>query len=217
VVAPLTRLAVLVLAAAAVAGATAPGARSALFFFFGPTTATPGERVTVRTAGTPVNFRPSQRVKPLQRPMRLYLVSNADAGSVRSRFDSKLNFIGALRPDKLGRGTLTFTVPPVGPDSYTVAFWSSRTRRFGVQPSKDIVPRYRPLMLLRVAEQPVTAGSCRVSAPNGSPPPGLRLRIPPGPRPLGWYGNGALFTGVPPGGVFTPRPVDIEPPGSIRP
>jgi hypothetical protein len=162
-----------------------------------------------------VDFRLGQRVKPFQQTIRLYLVPRAVASQVRSRYDPRLHFVGSLRPDRAGRGVHAFTVPPLDSDRYTIAFWTNRTRRFGVQPSKDIIPRYQPLMLLRVAAQPVTAESCPATAPNGSAPPGLRLRTPPGPRPIDWHGNGALFTGLPPGGVFNPRPVDVEPDGSI--
>jgi hypothetical protein len=205
-----------------VAAPTGVGARSALFFLFNPASAEPGDRVTVRTAGTPQSFEPSRRIRPFQRPYRLYLVPNELAGAVRSRFDPRVHFIGSLRPDKNGRGTLAFTVPPLEPGSYATAVWcpgcarSSRGRTFSVLGvGSGTAARYRPLMLLRVAEQPVTAGSCPGTAPNGNAPPGLRLRTPPGPRPIDWHGNGALFTGLPPGGVFTPRPVDVEPDGSI--
>jgi hypothetical protein len=89
---------------AVVAAPTGSGARSALFFFFNPATAAPGDRVTVRTAGTPQSFELSRRVRPFQQAYRLYLVPNEIAGTVRSRFDTRLHFIGSLRPDRNGRG-----------------------------------------------------------------------------------------------------------------
>jgi hypothetical protein len=205
-----------------VAAPTGLGARSALFFFFNPATAEPGDRVTVRTAGTPQSFEPSRRVRPFQRPYRLYLVPNEIADTVRSRFDKRIHFIGSLRPDKNGRGVLAFTVPPLESGSYAAAVWCPGCARYGRRSTFSVLgvgsgtaARFRPLMLLRVAAQPVTAESCPVTTPNGSTPPGLRRRRPPGPQPLDWYGNGALFTGLTPGGVFTPRPVDVEPDGSI--
>ena len=75
----------------------------------------PNDRVKVRAGGTPKGFTLKQRVKPFQRPVRLYLVENDAATEVRSRFDPRLNFIGSVVPDKNGRALLTFSVPPLDP------------------------------------------------------------------------------------------------------
>jgi hypothetical protein len=192
------RLAALTLAAGVLA-AGADGARSALFFFFDPTTARPGDRVTVRTAGTPKGFTQTHRVRPLQRPMRVYVVGNAIAGEVRSRFDSRLHFVGSLRPDREGRGILTFAVPPLESGSYAAAVWcpgcarSSRGRTFFVL--TPLGSGHRARMLLRVAALPATADRCPVTIPNGDQPPGLAQRP--------WHhGNGALWTVLREDGVY---------------
>jgi len=50
-------------------------------------------------------------VKPLQRPVRVYLVGADAAGDVRSRLDGRLNFIGSVAPGRKGRGLLASSVP----------------------------------------------------------------------------------------------------------
>jgi hypothetical protein len=201
------RLAAVVIAAVALS-AGADGARPGLFFFFDPTTAKPGDRVTIRTAGTPRGFRASQRVRPLQRPMRVYLVENAIAEDVRSRFDARVHFVGSLRPDRDGHGVLAFTVPPLDTGSYAAAVWcpgcarSSRGRAFsvlGLRPGT--IARYRPLMLLRVSAQASAAQTCPVTVPNSSVPTGLQSS----PR---YHGNGALWATLPPEGVYVSRNAD---------
>jgi hypothetical protein len=160
------------LAAAAVAGATAGEARASLFFLLDPTAAKPGDVVTVRTGGTPKSFTLRQRVRPLQRPIRLYLVPSRLAPDVHNRFDRRAHFIGRLVPDRNERGLLRFTVPPLDTDSYTVGAWCpgcarySRGHTWFVTEVKapDVVPRYRRLMLLRVTAPP--AEPCPTTRPN---------------------------------------------------
>jgi hypothetical protein len=199
-------LVALALAAALASAASGQGASSALFFFFQPTQAKPGERVNIRTAGTPAALQPSQRVRPLRRPMRLYLVPNAIAEEVHSRFDTRLHFVGSLRPDRNGRGILVFTVPPLDSGSYAAAVWCpecarhSRGKTFsvlGVGPGT--VSRYRPVMLLHA--ETASAQTCPVTLANGSVPTGLR------PSP-GFHGNGALWTRLEPDGVIVSRDAD---------
>jgi hypothetical protein len=199
--------------AAGVPVATAEEARSALFFLFEPTTAKPGDRVTVRTAPTPVTFETRQRVGPLGPPSRLYLLRNDARVKVRSRFDPRLHFIGSIAPDARGRGTLTFTVPPIDSGSYAAAVWCptcarhSRGRTFSVLGvGAGTVPRFRSRMLLRVITPPSTADSCPVTIPNGNRPLGaLRAR----------HGNGLLWTGFPPDGTATVSADRLDPEGSI--
>src|SRR5438093_7623494 len=64
-----------------------------------------------------------QRLKPFQRPMRLYLVANDVAATLRSQLDPRLHAIGTLVPDRNGRGLLTFRVPELPPADYAVAAW----------------------------------------------------------------------------------------------
>lgn len=202
----------LVAVAASVAATATPTGDAALFFLFQPTSAEPGDRVIVRTGGTPASFRPSQRVKPLQRAMRLYLVPNATAPKVRSRFDLRLHFIGSLVPDRNLHGVLEFRVPPLRTDRYAVAVWCpgcarfSGGRTFHVLPvDRDVVPRYRRLMLLHV-ETPSAAQTCPVTIPAGIAPPGERPS-------RGFHENGALWTPLPLDGTIA---AEQHPDGTFR-
>jgi hypothetical protein len=202
------RLAFLTAGLVAVAAPANAGAASS--FLFDRPNAAPNDRVTVRTAGTPKIFAPSQRVRPFQRAIRLYLARHDVAAQLRSRLDSRLNFVGSIVPDKNGRGLLTFSVPPLDPGAYTIAYWCracaahSRGRRFFVQRPDQWIPRYRAQALLRVA----TTESCPVTLPNGNRPPGQ-------PPAVSWYGNGLLWAGVFSNGVYAVSPERVAADGSI--
>jgi hypothetical protein len=163
--------------------------------------------VTVRLGGTPASFTVRKRVKPYQRPIRLYLVANHLAGQAHSRFDPRLSFIGQLTPDKNAQGVLTFRVPPLDTDDYAVAAWCpgcarySAGRTFFTLPvGDDIVSRYRPLMLLHVVMSSATE-SCPVTIPKSSSSGRFT------------YGNGLLSTTLPTDGVVVA--VRKEPDGSL--
>jgi hypothetical protein len=124
--------------------------------------------VTVRLGGTPANFTAKNRVKPYKQPIRLYLVQNAIADKVRTRFDPRLSFIGQIVPDKNVKGILSFRVPPLHTDDYAAAAWcpgcarSSSGRTFFPLPvGDDIVPGFRPLMLLHVDRGSRVRGEAR--------------------------------------------------------
>lgn len=192
-----SRLALFVSLAAFVAVAAPESGRAALFFLFEPTSAKPGETVTVRLGGTPESFTAAQAVRPFQRPIRLYLVPNGTAARVHTRFDTRLHFIGSLVPDARFRGKLRFTVPPLDADAYAVAAWCPGCARFSVGRTFFTLPvgsgtaaRYRPFMLLKLPPLSATP-TCPVTAPNGSAPPGERSA----PH---WHGNGVLWTGLAP-------------------
>ena len=102
---------------ALVALAAPADARAALFFVFDHADAAPNERVVVRIGGTPAGFQPRQRVKPVQRPVRLYLVRADQAAEVHSRLDPRLHFVGSVVPDANVRGLLGFNLPPLDPSS----------------------------------------------------------------------------------------------------
>lgn len=194
-----SRLALLVSLAALVAAAAPESGRAALFFLFEPTSAVPGETVTVRLGGTPASFAPAQAVRPFQRPIRLYLVPNETAKRVRTRFDPRLHFIGSLVPDARSRGKLTFTVPPLDRNAYAVAAWCPSCAPFSVGRTfftlpvvSGTAPRFRPLMLLNVRPSSLSAG-CPVTVPNGSTPTGER-------RAPHFHGNGLIWTGFAPNG-----------------
>jgi hypothetical protein len=112
-----------VIALGFVALAVPVDANAALFFLFDQSSSVANDRVTVRTGGTPKSFEPKQRVKPFQRAERLYLVRTDVAARVRSRFDSRLSFVGSVVPDRNGRGLTTFSVPPLDQGTYTIAIW----------------------------------------------------------------------------------------------
>jgi hypothetical protein len=186
------------------------GAGAAVFFVFDRATGLPNDRVKVRTGGTPKGFTLKQRVKPFQQPVRLYLVESDTAAKVRSRFDPRLNFIGWVVPDRNARGLLTFSVPPLDPGAYTIAYWcpgcvaNSRGRTFFVQPADQVAPGYRSQTLLRID----ATQSCPVTLPNANRPPGQ-------PRTVPWYGNGLLWAGVASDGVYAVTQDRVAADGSI--
>jgi hypothetical protein len=154
--------------------------------------------VTVRLGGTPASFAPADRRLPLERAIRLYLVPNDIASSVRSRFDRRLHFVGALVPDRNTRGTLTFTVPPLATDEYAVAAWCPDCARYSFGKSFFVLPvapdgvgRLRHLQLLDI-RMPDPRASCPVTK--------------------GRNGNGFLSVTLPDDGV---RAVRREPDGTL--
>jgi hypothetical protein len=185
------RLALLTVALVALAAPANAGA--ALSFLFERPIAAPNDRVTVRTGGTPKQFTLEKRVRPFQRPVRLYLLRDELVAQVHSRLDSRLSFIGSIVPDKNGRGVLSVSVPPLDAGSYTIAYWcpacasSSGGRTFYVPDADQFVEPYRSQALLRIE----TTAACAVTLPNGSRPPGQ-------PRDVSWYGNGLLWAASPP-------------------
>jgi hypothetical protein len=185
-------------------------ARGALFFLLDRPAAEPNARVTVRTGGTPKGFELRQRVKPFQRPVRIYLVAADAAAEVHSRLDPRLHFVGSVAPDRNGRGLLTFGVPPLDAQTYTLAYWCpgcashSRGRTFFVQRPGQFAPRYRSQTLLRVE----ATDGCPVTLPNGSRPPGILAAGP-------WHGNGVMWARLSPGGTYAVSPDDVGADGSI--
>ena len=197
------------LVAVALVALSAPAnARATVGFLFDVSSAQANERVTVRTVGTPADFDGTQRVKPLQRPIRLYLVGRDVAAEVRSRLDPRLDFIGTFVPDKNGRGLLTFSVPPLDLDSYALAYWCpscpGRGRTFFVQQPDQLIRRYRSQALLRID----TTQACPVTLPNENRPPGQ-------PRSVSWYGNGLVWAGVQADGTSTVPQDRVGADGSI--
>jgi hypothetical protein len=194
-----------------VAAAVAPASSSAAFFFLlDETSAAPNDRVTARTGATPPNFSVKQRAKPLGQPIRLYVVRTSAAAYVGSRFDSRVEFVGSLVPDKRGRGILTFSVPPLDAGSYTLAFWCpacaphSRGRTFFVQDVDQFAARYRSRALLHIER---TKG-CPSTRPNGRKPP----KDSPG---VAWHGNGLLWTKLVLDGVYVVPPARVRADGSV--
>jgi hypothetical protein len=178
-------------ATAALALVIVTSAQAALFFLFDPTSATPGQRVTVRLGGTPAGFTLDRRQRPFQPPLRVYLVPDNVAAEVKSRFDPRLQLVGRLVPDRRGRGVLSFRVPPLDTDTYVAAAWCPGCARFSGGSSFFTLPlpqasRYRQLMSLRLELPAASAESCPVTR--------------------GSYGNGFLSTRVPgPNGVLATR------------
>ncbi len=85
-----------------------------------------------------------------------------------------MSFVGTLARGRAGRGTLTFSVPPLDAGAYELAAWS-RSKGLSVSRSAR----------LRLG----TTAPCPVTHPNGNRPPGQ-------PRGVTWYGNGFLWAGV---------------------
>ncbi|MBA2384995.1 MAG: hypothetical protein H0V68_10100 [Actinobacteria bacterium] len=189
------RLALLVALAALAAAAAPESGRAALFFLFEPTSAKPGETVTVRLGGTPKAFTRAQAVRPFQRAIRLYLAPNGTVQRLRTRFDARLHFIATLTPDARGRGKISFTVPPLDGDAYAVAAWCPGCARFSFGRTFFTLPvssytaaRYPMLLNVR---PPSSSATCPVTVPNGSTPPGEH-------RAAHFHGNGLLWTGLAP-------------------
>ena len=200
----------LALVAVALTALAAPvNARAALFLLDQPSAA-PNDRVTVRTGATSRDFAPTRRVKPLQPPVRVYLVRTDLAAEVHSRYDPRLHFVGAVVPDRNGRGAQTFSVPPLDSASYTLVYWCpacasfSRGRTFFVQRPEQVSRRYRAQTLLRIG----TSQPCPVTVPNADRPAGQ-------PPSVSWYGNGLLWAGVKADGISAVPHDRVGPDGSI--
>jgi hypothetical protein len=175
--------------------------------------------VTARLAGTPAVFTAADRVKPLRRAMRLYLVREADASKVRTRFDRRLAFVAQIAPDRNVHGLATFTVPPLDSGDYVAAVWcpdcakTSAGRTFFTLPlRRDVSARYQPLMRLHV-DMPSATARCPVTLPRGGKPPLTRR-----PQPQ-WHGNSLLWTWLALDGTFEAgrdnQGWEGDPPGSI--
>lgn len=112
------------------------------------------------------------------------LVPSRIAGTVRSRSDRRIHFVGVLVPDRQGRGVLAFQLPPVGSGDYTVARWCrtcSSGRTFFVTPGGpgSGLPE-ADRTLLRV-DMPSALARCPATIPRD---------------PRGRYGNGLLSTTI---------------------
>jgi hypothetical protein len=181
-----------------------------LFFLFDRASAAPNDRVTVRTGLTPKGFIPRQRVKSSQPPDRIYLLPSRLAAEGHSRFDPRLDFVGALVRDARGRGVLTFTVPPLDPAGYTIAYWCPSCARFSfgrtfvVQDGRRYIEPYRSQALLEIG----ATRECPVTIPNGKRPPR---------EPLGryWHGNGLLWAALRRDGVRVVARDEVGSDGSI--
>jgi hypothetical protein len=202
------RRSVAVLGALAFAAIAAEVAIGASFFLFDSPRASAGDDVVVRQAGTPASFGPRNAVRPLQRPVRLYLVPSEIAPRIRSRNDPRLHFIGLFVHDRNGHGITTFTVPPLAAGKYAIASWCpgcprfSRGRTFFVQSVSPSTTRYRNRMRLDVQAAPATAETCPATTPNGRVPRG----VPKGTRTF--HGNGVLAAAIPRDGVYVDRDGD---------
>jgi hypothetical protein len=115
--------------------------------------------VALRTPHTPVNFDVRREgVRPLQRPIPLYLVSNSIAKDVASPDDPRLHGISSIVLDANGRGVLRFIVPGLPSDRYTVAAacaqcaaYSRGSTFFAISVDRRNIARtWRSVMLLRV-------------------------------------------------------------------
>jgi hypothetical protein len=82
-------------------------------FSFSAAKAIAGDEVIVRVDRAPLAAR---------RTVRLYLVRRGAAATVRTRFDSRLSFIGSVRASRQTRSRLRFTVPAVDAGTYVLAY-----------------------------------------------------------------------------------------------
>ena len=177
-------LGALVLSAAALGGGgVASGAADLPPRFALSTTALgTNDRVTVRVA-RPARLR--------SREIRLYLAPAGDAAAVRSRFDERLSYLGAVRSTR-GASTLV-TVPPLDGGRYALAYWCQgclrRPNGVGVQASPALG-----------VDAPAGV-ECPATVPNGNRPRGASTS--------GWrfHGNGRLWAPLPRDGVLHTNPL----------
>jgi hypothetical protein len=135
--------------------------------------------------GSEVTVRVERGALPARRGVRFYLVPRGAAASVRSRFDSRLSFIGSIPADRKQRGNMRFTVPPLDAGSYVLAYWCSGC----LAHEQGVTFQRSPL--LQIAAPP--AGTCPVTQPSGTVPRGAP------PPAAGWslQGNGTLWVLLP--------------------
>lgn len=156
-------------AAVLIGGAAASDSRGVVpRFSLSATTATTNDSVALRVEQPP---------SLPQREIRLYLVPTGIAATVRSRFDSRLSFIGSVRSSRHAR--MLFTVPPLETGRYALAYWCR-----GCLPRADGV-RVQASPAFRFSAP--TGNGCP-STPNGNSPPGET------PQPtFRFHGNGQLW------------------------
>jgi len=106
---------------------------------------------------------------------------------VRSRFDPRLSFIGSVGTSRPAR--LSFTVPPLEPESYALAYWC----RGCLPPGKGIATQATPALRVNA---PVGEG-CPTTKPNGNAPPGVSKST------WKFHGNGMLAVLLPPNAALT--------------
>lgn len=180
----LRSLGVLLVASALLPGSMAASASRAVpRFSLSSTTASPNDDVTLRVEQTP---------RLPQRAIRLYLVPRGVAPTLHSRLDSRLSFIGSVRTSRHAR--LVFTVPPLDPGGYALAYWC-----------RDCLPRGEGIGVaasptLRVSA--LTGEGCPATLPNGRAPRGEGDI-----SPLKYHGNGALWASLRPDGVLVTNPL----------
>ena len=155
----LRRFAACVVTWAVLAGGAAATGGVEPRFTLGATAAVPGAELALRVERAPI---------PAQRELALYLVGRGV--QVRSRLDERLSFIGYVRGVR--RARLRFTVPPLAPGEYALAYSSGR--RFGIQST------------LRIRVDAPRTDGCHVTKPNGRAPGGRTSPT--------FHGNGALWS-----------------------
>lgn len=159
-------------------GASASGPRDLIpRFSLSVTAATTNDRVALQLAQAP---------RLAAREIRLYLVPASVGASVRSRFDSRLSFIGSIEASR--RAHLVFSVPPLESGRYVLAYWC-----------RDCAPRGRGIGIQASPTLRVTASAdddCAMTKPNGNTPvAGARW------SGFRWHGNGELWAYVRSDGV----------------
>jgi hypothetical protein len=146
--------------AIALAALLVPGAaRAALFAVFSQRTARPGDRVELRMVGSGFARAPAKHAA-----IRVFLVENGVADSVRSPRDPRLRFVGTFDvnrkrsivfrvPSNLAAGTYTaaYDCPPCAAYSFGRTFFSSTVS------ARNTTAYYRPRITLVVETRRGTA------------------------------------------------------------
>jgi hypothetical protein len=152
----------IVLAALLVPGA----ARGALFAVFSQRTARPGDRVELRMVGSGFARAPAKHAS-----IRVFLVENGVAGSIRSPRDPRLRFVGTFDVNR--KRSIVFRVPSnLAAGTYTVAYDCApcaaysfgRTFFSSTVSARNTTAYYRPRVTLVVETRQGTAWKTPVIA-----------------------------------------------------
>ncbi len=108
----------------------AGSAHAALWLLFSRTSAEPGDVVLVRTGGNGALLEAKRRGETRRWPLRVFMVSKADADSIRSTRDNRLKPLGRLSVDRKGNGRLRFATPNLPPGDYTTLIYCRSCARY---------------------------------------------------------------------------------------
>jgi hypothetical protein len=186
-------LAIAVLALALPVPAAAHGDAGALVLVFNRKTGPIGSTVSGRTpVAANAVLRKMVRSGALRRhPLRLFLASTSEAGSIGTVRDTRLTPVGALGIDRRGRGRVTFGIPNLAPGDYTTLLQCVPCRP--PRPARALVRSGPYPTPLRVVDGPPVVRDCASSVSGRLPPDWQQYTVTAGPLTL-YYWNGSTLT-----------------------